>query len=164
MQKKQLYHVVIMCLFVLLCYRTTNQPLQEGHLPTLTSERSRGTFFVRSVHPAGRAVTITVIQLPVIPHRNAHCALSPQLPYHCYHHHTHILVFMFPLYKQVDGYHQKKKRCQRYAECVHQTWNIFHAEGLCGEKMRVTRVTWLKLHSSVFYSAAPVQLHVVTER
>lgn len=33
-----------MCLFALLCSRITNQTLQEGHLPTLTSERSQGTF------------------------------------------------------------------------------------------------------------------------
>lgn len=152
--KKQLYHVVIMCLFVLLCYRITNQTLQEGHLPTLTSEGSQGTFFIRSVHPAGRAVTITVIRLPVIPHRNAHCALSLQLPYHSYHHRTHILFFMFPLYKQVDG-------CM--TSVFHLTWNIFHAEGLCGENiMAMSSVGTLK-ELPDWSSAAPVQLHVATE-
>lgn len=69
-----------MCLFVLLCKHITKKTLKGGHLPTLATAGVTGKIFICAVHPAGLADTITVIQLPVIHHRNAHCALLYSFP------------------------------------------------------------------------------------
>lgn len=69
-----------MCLFVLQCQHITNKTLKEGQLPTLATAGVMKEIFICPFHPAGLADTIPVIQLPVIPHRNADTAFLYSFP------------------------------------------------------------------------------------